>query len=74
MPNSCSEIPWDLSLWRGQACQTLSNVLDISNAAAWLASDLLNVLALLSDTQVYTGNKKRHIFLGDQQIYYLQVL
>ena len=31
--------------------ETLSEVLDISIAAAWLASDLLKVLAILSDTQ-----------------------
>ena len=51
MPNSWSKIPWELSLRRRAAYQTLSKIWDISSAAAWLASDQLKVIAILSDTQ-----------------------
>ena len=51
MANSWSEIPWDVSLRRSEASQTLSKVLDISSPAAWLASDQLKFLPILSDTQ-----------------------
>ena len=37
---------------RGPACQTLSKVLNISSAIDWVATDLLKVLAILSDTTV----------------------
>ena len=33
-PNIWPEIPWNLSLWRRPACQTLSKALDISRATA----------------------------------------
>ena len=39
-------------MWRRPACQTLSRALDISSATARVASDLLKVLATLSDTTV----------------------
>ena len=45
-------LPWDLSLWRRPACQTLSRALEISSATAWVAPDLLKALAILSDTTV----------------------
>ena len=37
---------------KNPACLTQSNKLDISGATAWVAPDLLNVLAILSDTNV----------------------
>ena len=40
----------DFSLRRGPACQTLSKVLNISSAIDWVATNLLRVLAILSDT------------------------
>ena len=39
-------------MWRRPACQTLSKSLDISNATARVALDLLKVLAVLSNTTV----------------------
>ena len=42
----------DLRFWRTPACQTLSNVLDISSATAQVAPDLLNALAITLDTTV----------------------
>ena len=51
-PNIWPEIPYDLSLWRRPACQTLSIALDISSATARVARDLLKALAILSDTIV----------------------
>ena len=73
----------DLSLWRRPAWQTLSNLLDISSVTARVAPDLLRALAILPDTTVrrsavdwedvnHTGNQKKgHISLCDQQLYYL---
>ena len=49
-PNIWPETPKDLSLWSRPACQTLSKALDISNASASVAPDVLKALALLSDT------------------------
>ena len=47
------EIPHDLSLWRRPPCQTLSKALDMQSATtAWVAPDLLQGLAILSDTTV----------------------
>ena len=46
------EIPQDISLWKRQACQTLSKALDISSATTQVAQDLLKALAILSDTTV----------------------
>ena len=46
------EIPWDLSLWKRPATQTLSKALDISSAAARVAPDLLKALAILPDSIV----------------------
>ena len=48
-PNIWPEIPQGLGLWRRPACQTLSKALGISHAIVWVASDLLKVLAILSD-------------------------
>ena len=42
----------DLRFWRTPACQTLSNILNISSATAQVAPDLLNALAITSDTTV----------------------
>ena len=78
-------IPWDLSLWRRPACQTLSKALDISSATARVAPDLLKAIAILSDTTVrrsavdwedlkqYWKSEKGQISLSDQQSYYWQV-
>ena len=67
------------------SCQTLSKALDRSSATAQVAPDLLKVLAIQSDTTVkrltvvreylkqYQKSEKGHIFLGDEQAYYLQV-
>ena len=72
-------------MWRRPACQALLKALDISSAAAWVVSDLLKDLAVLSDTTVrrstldqedlkpYWKSGKSHISLGDQQSNYLQV-
>ena len=57
----------------------------ISNATARVATDLLKAPAILSDTTVrksavdreylkpYWKSEKGYIFLGDKQVYYLQV-
>ena len=42
----------EFSLWRKSVCQTLSKSLDISSATTWVALDLLEVLAILSDATV----------------------
>ena len=59
--------------------------LNISNATAWVAPDLLKALAVLSDTTVrrsavdweeqkpYWKSEKDHVALGDQHAYYLKV-
>ena len=72
-------------MWRRPACQTLSKALDISSATARVAPELLQALAILSDTTVirsavniedlkrYWKSEKKHISQGDQQSYYLQV-
>ena len=67
-------------MWRRPTCQTLLKALDISSARARVAPDLLRALAILSDTTVRRSAvaqenlfEKGHIFLGDQQTYYLQV-
>ena len=64
--------------------QTLWKALDISSATAREAPDLLKALAVLSDTtsrrsavdredqKLYWKSKIDHIYLGDQQFYYLQ--
>ena len=57
-----------------------------SSVTAWAAPGLLKALAILSDTTVrrfvvdrpdlkpyWKSEKKGHISLGDQQLYYLQV-
>ena len=49
------EIPYDLSLQRRQACQTLSKDLDISSATAQVAPNLSKALVILSDTTVRTS-------------------
>ena len=62
-------------MWRRPACQTLSRALDISSATVQVASDLLKVLATLSDTTVrrsavdredlkpyWKSEKKAHFF------------
>ena len=84
-PNIWPEIPWDLSLWRRPACQTLSKALDILSATARVTPGLLKALAILLDTNVritavdredlnHTGNQKKgRISVDDQQSYYLQV-
>ena len=66
-------------------CQTLSKALDLWNATARVAPDLLKVLATLSDTTVrrpavdreglkpYSKSGKGHIILDDPQSYYLQI-
>ena len=71
------------NIWPKIPCQTLSKALDISTAQ--IALDLLKALAVLSDTAVrrstvdeedlkpYWKSEKGHIFLGDQQSYYLHV-
>ena len=49
-PNNWPEIPQDLceiATW-----QTLLKALNISSATAWVAPDLIKVLAILSDTTV----------------------
>ena len=51
-PNSWPKIPYDVSLWRRTACQTLSKALDISSAAARVAPDLWKALVVLSKTTV----------------------
>ena len=51
-PNSQPEIPWDMSLWRRPACQTLWKPLDISSIIAPKVPDLSKALASLSDTTV----------------------
>ena len=83
-PNIWPETPWDRSLWRRPACQTLSKALDISSATARVVSDLWKALAILSETcarrsavdqedlKPYWNQKKGHISLGDQQSYYLK--
>ena len=40
-----------MRFWRTPACQTLSKTLFISSAMAWVAADLLKVLAILSDKE-----------------------
>ena len=50
--NIWPEIPYDLSLWRRPACQTLSKALDVSSVPAQVAPDSLKTLANLSDTTV----------------------
>ena len=72
-------------MWRRPACQTLSNVLDISSDTARVAPGLLKAQAVLSDTTVRRSavdredvkpnwkSEKGHISLGDQQFYYLQI-
>ena len=50
-PNIWPEIPYDLSLWKRPACQSLLKAF-ISNTAAPVAPDLLKALAILSDTTV----------------------
>ena len=80
MPKMWPEILYDLSLWRRPACQTLSKALDISiGYTAWVAPDVLKVVAVLSDTTVrrsavdredlksYWKSEKGLISLGDQQ-------
>ena len=59
--------------------------MDILNATARVAQDLLKALAILSDTTVrrsavdredlkpYWKSEKGHISAGDQQSYYLQI-
>ena len=51
-PNIWPDILQVLSLWNRPACQTLSKSLDISSATARVTPDLLNTLAILSDTTV----------------------
>ena len=46
----CPKIPYELSLWRRPASQTLSKALDISIATAQATLDLLKIQAILSDT------------------------
>ena len=48
--SKCSTIPYELSLWRRPASQTLSKALDISIATAQATLDLLKIQAILSDT------------------------
>ena len=63
-----------MSLW--PAHQTLSKALDIGSATAWVVPDLLKALAILSDITVRRSavdQEKSHIYLGDEQSYYLQV-
>ena len=50
--NIWPDIPWDVSLWRRPACQTLSKTLDIASATAQVALGLLKAQAILSDTIV----------------------
>ena len=75
----------DLNLRKRPACQTLSKALDISSAKARVAPDLLNTLAILlyatarrsaadqEDLKPYWKLEKCHIYLCDQQSYYLQI-
>ena len=68
-----------LSLWRRQACPTLSKALDISTATAQVAPDLLKALAILSgttarrsavdweDLYLYWKSEKGHISPDAQQ-------
>ena len=84
-PNMSPEIPWDLSLWRKLACQTLSEVLDILSATARVAPELLKALVILSNTTArrstvdqedlksYWKSEKGHISLWSKENYYLQV-
>ena len=51
-PNMWPEIPQDIHLWRGLACQTLLKALDMSSLTAGVAPDLLKALEILSDTTV----------------------
>ena len=78
-PNMSSEIPWDLSLWRKLACQTLSEALDIWSATAQVAPVILsNTTARRStvdqeDLKSYWKSEKGHISLWSKENYYLQV-
>ena len=78
-PNTWPKIPSDLILWRS-ACQILSKAMDMSNATAPVAPDLLKDLAIQLDTtnckkvcswsrrpKTISEIKKGHIFLGDQR-------
>ena len=51
-PNIWPEIPWDSSLCRIPACQTLSKALDISSTTAQVAPYMLTVPEILSDATV----------------------
>ena len=78
-PNMSSEIPWDLSLWRKLACQTLSEALDIWSATAQVAPVILsNTTARRStvdqeDLKSYWKSEKGYISLWSKENYYLQV-
>ena len=50
--NIWPDIPEDVSLWRRPTCQTLLKALDISSATAWVTTDMLKALAILSDTLI----------------------
>ena len=80
-PNIWPKIWYDLSFWSRPAYQTLPKALDISSATGHVTPDLLEVLAILSDTTVRTfsgdrenlkpclKSEKAHISLGNQQSY-----
>ena len=54
-PNIWLEIPWDLSLWRRPAYQTLSKALDISSATARVALALRNSWYLFHKEMDWNG-------------------
>ena len=81
-PNIWTEIPWDISVERRTACQTMSKAFDISSDTA---PNLLKAQSILSDTTVrrsavawedlkpYWKSKKRLHFSRWSTILYLQV-
>ena len=80
-PNTCLEIPKDLSLCKRPVCQILLKAL--IHCDSFSSSRLRKALIILSDTTVErpavnwedlnVNQIKDHISGGDQQAYYLQV-
>ena len=69
MPKTWPKIPWDLSLKRRPACQTLAKALNISIVTAGVFPDLLIELSW-NQKRIYV---KGHTSQGDQQTYFAHV-
>ena len=82
--NKVKNLTWNFMtyfLGRKPACQTMLKALDISSALAWVASDQLKSLTILSDITVgrsavhqegpnYTEDQKGHVSINKQSIIY----